>query len=34
MATIIIIPLALIVCGFITIAFTIDNYVKNNHRQM
>ena len=34
MATIIIIPLALIVCGFITIVFTIDNYVKNQHKRM
>lgn len=32
MASIIIFPLALVVCGFITIAFTIDKYVRDNHR--
>ena len=32
MATIIILPLAIVVCGFLTIAFTIDDYVTKNHR--
>lgn len=32
MATIIILPIALVVCGFFTIAFTIDKYVRDNHR--
>ena len=32
MATIIILPLAIVVCGFLTIAFAIDKYVQENHR--
>ena len=32
MATIIILPIAIVVCGFLTIAFTIDKYVQDNHR--
>ena len=32
MASIIILPLAIAVCGFLTIAFTIDKYVRDNHR--
>ena len=31
MATILILPVAFVVCGFLTIAFTIDKYVKENH---
>ena len=33
MATLIIIPLALVVCGFLTISFAIDKYVRENHKE-
>ena len=33
MATILIIPFAFFACGFFTIAFTIDKYVKEQNRE-
>ena len=32
MATILILPLAFVVCGFLTIAFTIDKYVREQSK--
>ena len=31
MATVLILPIAFVVCGFFSIACTIDKYVRENH---